>query len=68
MRYSKDPRWITARYGRCEKCGAELKGKNALYFPIGRHVYCEKCGEPLWREFQSEKADEAVYNGCGNPY
>ncbi|MGB7295137.1 MAG: hypothetical protein WBC70_06055 [Candidatus Aminicenantales bacterium] len=66
--YSRDPRWIVARFGQCKKCGAVLAGKDALYFPAGRTILCETCGDPEWQRFLSEAHDEDVYNGSGNPY
>jgi hypothetical protein len=57
-KYKDDPRQITAGYGRCETCETELAGKQAYYWPKGRHVYCLKCGEQSYREFLSAAADE----------
>ena len=43
--YSRDPRWIQARYpGRCH-CGREIKpGDRAFYYPIGKKIACLDCG------------------------
>lgn len=62
-RYSGDPRWIVARFGRCAKCGTDIKGKRAAYFPNGKVCFCEKCGEPEMRVFESAAFDEAVMTG-----
>lgn len=66
--YSRDPRWITARFGRCGKCGVEIAGKDALYYPATRSIFCEKCGESEWQSFLSAAHDEDVMSGSGNPY
>jgi len=64
-----DPYWLKrARFGKCAECGAPVKGKRALYFPLTRSIFCEKCGETHWRQFLSEAADEEAYQGCGNPF
>ena len=62
--YSKDPRWLVARYpGRC-KCGAEVKrGDRVFYWPIGKHVECSSCGAVSSERFELEAQDEAIYSG-----
>jgi len=59
--YRDDPRWLTARFGTCEKCGVSITGKQAFYYPKGKHIYCEACGEPMSREFEAMAQDEAAY-------
>jgi hypothetical protein len=66
--YSRDPRWIVARFGYCKNCGVGIAGKDALYYPATRSIFCEKCGAPQWENFLSEAHDEDVMNGSGNPY
>ena len=66
--YSKDPRWITAKFGNCKECGISIKGKRAFFYPQGKNIYCEKCGEAHYRDFVIHACDEEVYNGYGNPY
>lgn len=62
--YRNDPRWLFARYsGTCRKCEGRIrKGDRAWYYPKGKHIYCEPCGEPQAREFESAVADEDFYN------
>ena len=61
---------ITARFSsNCSKCnGKIIKSSTVYYWPNGRKVMCESCGEPEYRQFLSMAADEDVYNGFGNPY
>jgi hypothetical protein len=69
MRYSRDPRWITARFSSVCKCGKRInKGDDILYRPYDRSVQCSVCGETAWQRFLSESADEDVFNGSGGPY
>jgi hypothetical protein len=58
---------ITAKFSSaCSKCGCTIKkGTNIYYWPSDRKVYCEKCGEVPYRQFQSEAADEDMMNGNG---
>ena len=66
-KYSKDPRWIKARFaGECPKCEALIrKGDKIFYFPNGRHVLCsaEDCGGKASREFEAAAQDEAIMSG-----
>lgn len=62
-KYSGDPKWIRARFGKCEECGKSLKGERALFYPIGRHVYCEGCGDAMYREFLANCEDENFMSG-----
>jgi hypothetical protein len=62
-RYSGDPRWITAKYGHCAKCGRPLTGKPAVYFPNGKVCFCQDCGRPEMQAFESAAFDEAVMAG-----
>lgn len=66
MRYKGDPTRLIARFaGVCTDCRATIKrGQAAYYWPNGKYLYCEKCGEPRFREFLSMAADE----DGGNPY
>ncbi|MEI6150496.1 MAG: hypothetical protein WCS01_15460 [bacterium] len=59
-RYAGDPRWITAKFGTCAKCGKPLAGKPAIYFPNGKTCFCEECGRPEMAVFESAAFDEAV--------
>lgn len=70
MTYKNDPRMITAKFSSsCSKCGCTIKkGTSIYYWPSDRKVYCEKCGEAPYRQFQSSAADEDVFAGIGNPY
>ena len=63
-RYRGDPHWIKVRYrGKCSECGAEIKPENqAFYFPNGKSLLCQPCGEPASRQFQAEAQDEYNYN------
>ena len=60
--YSRDPYWLTAKFGTCKECKSELKGKRAFYYPMTKDVFCEKCGEKHSNDFNSAKFDECVYN------
>ena len=62
-RYSEDPRWIRAKFGNCARCEQPLKGKRAAYFPNGRTVFCEKCGQTEMAAFDAAAFDEAVMTG-----
>ena len=65
--YSRDPRWLTVKYGcKCAKCGKDIKkGEEGFYYPSCRSMYCadDKCGGAASRDFESCAFDEAVYNG-----
>jgi hypothetical protein len=59
-----DPRWITAKFaGKCPSCNAAIgKGSRAYYYPNGKSVYCQPCGDDAQREFDAACFDEASYN------
>ena len=73
-----DSRFLTTRHpASCPDCRARVaRGERALYWrgplrfgsrSIGA-IYCAPCGEPRYRLFLAEAADEAVF-GCGaDPY
>ena len=63
MHYKDDPYWLTARFGQCAKCGDEVTGKRAFYYPRTKKVFCEKCGESESAQFQSAAFDESVMSG-----
>ena len=64
IRYSKDPRWINARFNRDCECGEAIRrGDRIFYFPNGKTVLCETCGELASARFVSETHDEAVMSG-----
>jgi hypothetical protein len=66
MRYhGQDPRWLRVKYqGECRKCGAECKvGTQAFYYPVGKRLLCEDCGNAAAAEFQGACDDEAFWNG-----
>lgn len=60
--YSKDPRWTKAKFASvCCQCGAAIaKFAKIFYYPIGKKVYCAKCGEPHAARFAAEVADEEM--------
>jgi len=64
-KYSRDPRWITARFqGQCKKCGKKVEtGEKVYYFPIGKAIICQNCGEETARRFAAEAMDED-WNSC----
>lgn len=65
MKYRNlDPKKIKTRFkSSCNKCGVSLlKGVDAYYFPIGRHIYCIPCGHPSYQSFLESVADEEIYN------
>jgi hypothetical protein len=59
-KYSRDPRWITARFpGRCKKCGKKVEtGGTVYYLPVGKAIYCKDCGEEAARRFVVEAMDD----------
>ena len=59
-RYSRDPRWISARYpGSCHGCGeAFSKGDSVFYLPIGRKALVGECAEKASLDFEAAKFDE----------
>ena len=54
-----DPRKIKARFGKCAKCGKEVKGKEVYYFPLQKSVYCLECGQDDYNFFLLSKEDES---------
>ncbi|HBD95719.1 MAG TPA: hypothetical protein DC057_16235 [Spirochaetia bacterium] len=66
--YNQDPRWITGKFGKCKKCGISLTGKKTLYYPIGKSVFCEKCGESEYNAFSASVQDENFYNSQYSSY
>uniref|UniRef100_A0A6M3LRE1 FLZ-type domain-containing protein n=1 Tax=viral metagenome TaxID=1070528 RepID=A0A6M3LRE1_9ZZZZ len=66
--YSRDPYQTTARFNSiCAGCGKQIKKGESIYIWPGKKVFCQ-CGEGEFRQFLSSIADEAVYNGTGNPW
>lgn len=59
-RYSRDPKWITAKFNStCNDCAAPIsKGANAFYFPATKAIHCAECGEEHSRRFDAEAWDE----------
>ena len=51
--YRDDPRWLFARFGKCTECKESLKGKRAFYYPRTKDIYCEKCGDKHYLDFQN---------------
>ena len=67
--YARDPRWIVAKYPGVDAKGLPFrKGDNVFYFPSTRTIYAGVNAEEASRRFESERADEDVYNGYGAPY
>lgn len=72
-KFARDPYWLNARFdSTCSKCGRPIKkGQKIFYYPNGKQVLCTNpnppsgatCGGQASAEFESAKADEAVYNG-----
>lgn len=64
-RYGNDPPWITARYeGTCVKCSTKVpKGTRVCYYPNGRQVKCEPCGDAGQAEFDAQAWDDGN-NSC----
>ena len=62
VRYSGDPRWITARFSsKCHCCNARLaRGKKVYFWPLSHVVSCSKCGEREAARFVAEAQDEAM--------
>jgi len=60
---SGDPRWIHAKYpGKTQDGEAFKKGDLVLYWPSSKSFMAGKKAEDAWRKFESEVADEDVYN------
>ena len=74
MRYTKssytgDPHWITARFDGVDVNQVQFRrGDRVFYFPRGKHIYAGAAGEAASQRFESERADEDVYNGYGSAY
>lgn len=67
--YAGDPRWITAKYAGIDAQGTPFrKGEEVFYFPNGRKIYAGAAGVEASKRFESERADEDVYNGYGSAY
>ena len=62
--YSKDPKWIKAKFNsKCSECSFIInKGERAYYYPLGKHIFCTKCAAKHEADFQSAAFDEYVYN------
>ncbi len=62
--YSNDPRWIKAKFNSaCNTCQKSIKkGEELLYYPIGKKVFCDTCGEKEYNFFISSAQDEFEYN------
>lgn len=63
--YRQDPRWIVTRYpATCARCAAVIeRGAHAFYYPNGKHIFCQDCGESAYAAFVAAAEDEA-YNLC----
>jgi hypothetical protein len=64
-RYAGDPYWTAARYASaCTQCKRIVRrGERIFYYPKGRSVYCEQCGEGAAADFRAAAADEETYAG-----
>ena len=62
--YSQDPKWIKAKFNsKCHECGETIsKNEDVFYYPIGKTVYCSKCGEKHSNEFELARQDEDFIN------
>lgn len=62
--YSRDPRWLTARFpSTCKECGETVrKGQKAFYFPATKAIFCRTCGQPHSARFEAERFDEDMMN------
>ena len=63
MRYKDDPRWLVAKFGKCAKCGKDVRGLRVAYFPREKRVYCETCGEADMLHFAAAAFDESQITG-----
>lgn len=65
MRYSNDPRWITAKFDSiCCRCKTKIaKGFDAFYYPKCKSIYCDKetCGKAESANFNAAVFDEEMY-------
>lgn len=61
--YKNDPRRITAKFtSSCSKCHKTVRwGDKIIYYPLHKHVFCEPCGEPEYRQFLSSAHEEDGY-------
>jgi hypothetical protein len=60
---ARDPHWLDARYPGKAQDGTPFKaGDRVLYFPNTKTFLVGPKAEAAWRRFNSEVADEAVYN------
>lgn len=65
-RYGGDPYWLRNRYGFVCSCGAPIEpGNRAFYYPNGKKMLCEKCGDKADAQFAAAKQDEAFMSGGG---
>ena len=62
--YSKDPKWITAKFNSdCSMCGTSInKDDYIFWFPLCKSVFCENCGIKESNDFQASKQDEDLLN------
>lgn len=60
--YSKDPRWLDARFpGRCSSCGEQFQaGERIFYYPLVKKTYSGQCAEANSRDFESARYDEEM--------
>ena len=67
--YARDPHWITAKYAGIDANGTPFaKGERVFYFPSGKQLFAGQAGREASARFESERADEDVYNGYGSAY
>ena len=61
-RYNNDPSELLVKWScNCATCGTKLpKGARAYYWPSSKKMYCLTCGEPDFRHFLEEVADEEM--------
>ena len=61
--YKGDPYWTQSRYpSTCRACKTEIqRGSQIFYYPNGKNVYCESCGESAYRDFMACAQDEGTY-------
>lgn len=58
--YSKDPRWIKAKYAGVDASGNPFKrGEEVLYYPATKKFYTGKEADEAWRDFTSAAQDDA---------
>jgi len=61
-----DPYVIIAKFGTCKTCGTPLKGKEAIFWPLPRVIYCKSCGEPDYRKARALIDDEERFSSGGD--